>query len=340
MIKPYRVRAINKWCHGFSLFFLVGGLLGGCASLPDTSGYTAASIQVKEAVGTSGDVVQAELASAIKAGATTANVEYVQNLKAAWAATMNSMDAMVAYAQSIEQIVDAGTKGAESVRQVGDSVKKLVDAVKVDATTGASAKLVQLSTDTVAFVYGEYAKYIAAKSLEEALAKFGPSMVKISALVKAQVVDARMLFVEQIEAQVQQLDADDESGYGVWIKKKTELNEKQKTATSQLLALIPLHSSSDPAKANDVKTTLAQLEIANRQIAPYLDEYNEKLKAIRQREKMGVSILGAAENAVAEWGVAYQQLAQAVKERKPVNVDSLVAAVAEVRTLSQRWREL
>ena len=340
MIKPYRVRAINKLCHGFSLFFLVGGLLGGCASLPDTSGYTAASIQVKEAVGTSGDVVQAELASAIKAGATTANVEYVQNLKAAWAATMNSMDAMVAYAQSIEQIVDAGNKGAESVRQVGDSVKKLVDAVKVDATTGASAKLVQLSTDTVAFVYGEYAKYIAAKSLEEALAKFGPSMVKISALVKAQVVDARMLFVEQIEAQVQQLDADDESGYGVWIKKKTELNEKQKTATSQLLALIPLHSSSDPAKANDVKTTLAQLEIANRQIAPYLDEYNEKLKAIRQREKMGISILGAAENAVAEWGVAYQQLAQAVKERKPVNVDSLVAAVAEVRTLSQRWREL
>ena len=340
MIKPYRVRAINKWCHGFSLFFLVGGLLGGCASLPDTSGYTAASIQVKEAVGTSGDVVQAELASAIKAGATTANVESVKNLKATWAATMNSMDAMVAYAQSIEQIVDAGNKGAESVRQVGDSVKKLVDAVKVDATTGASAKLVQLSTDTVAFVYGEYAKYIAAKSLEEALAKFGPSMVKISALVKAQVVDARMLFVEQIEAQVQQLDADDESGYGVWIKKKTELNEKQKTATSQLLALIPLHSSSDPAKANDVKTTLAQLEIANRQIAPYLDEYNEKLKAIRQREKMGISILGAAENAVAEWGVAYQQLAQAVKERKPVNVDSLVAAVAEVRTLSQRWREL
>ena len=121
-----------------------------------------------------------------------------------------------------------------------------------------------------------------------------------------------MLFVEQIEAQVQQLDAGG-SGYGDWIKKKGELNEKQKTATSQLLALIPPHSSSDPAKANDVKTTLAQLEIANRQIAPYLDEYNEKLKAIRQREKMGISILGAAENAVAEWGVAYQQLAQAVK---------------------------
>ena len=339
MTKRWRVLAIKRLWHGFSVLALVGGLLGGCASLPDTRGYTAASIQVKEAVGTTGDVVQAELSSAINAGATTANDESVKKLKAAWAATMSSLDAMVAYAQSIEQIVDAGNKGAESAQQVGASVKKLVDAVKVDATTGASAKLVQLSADTVAFVYGEYAKHIAAKSLEEALDNFGPSMVKISALVKAQVADARMLFVEQIEAQVQQLDAG-ESGYGDWIKKKGELNEKQKTATSQLLALTPPRSSSDPAKVNDVKTTLAQLEIAHQQIAPYLIEYNEKLKAIRQREKAGLSILGASENAVAAWGVAYQQLAQAVKERRPVNVDSLIAAVAEVRTLSQRWREL
>ena len=339
MTKRCRVLAINGLCHGFWFFVLVGGLLGGCASLPDTRGYTAASIQVREAVGTTGDVVQAELASAIKAGATTANNESVKNLKAAWAATMSSLDGMVAFAQSIEQIVDAGNKGAESARQVGDSVKRLVDTVKVDATTEASAKLLQLSTDTVAFVYGEYARHIAAKSLEEALDKFGPSMVKISTLVKAQVADARMLFAQQIEAQVQQLDAGG-SGYGDWIKKKGELNEKQKTATSQLLALTPPPSSSDSAKVNDVKTTLAQLEMAQQQITPYLNEYNEKLKAIRQREKAGLSILGAAENAVAAWGVAYQQLAQAVKERRPVSVDSLVAAVAEVRTLTQRWREL
>ena len=75
----------------------------------------------------------------------------------------DSLDAMVAYAQSIEQIVDAGNKGAESARQVAESVKRLVDAVKVDAITGASAKVVELSTDTIAFVYGEYAKHIATK---------------------------------------------------------------------------------------------------------------------------------------------------------------------------------
>lgn len=339
MMQRCPVNAINNSCRGLSILVLVCGLLGGCASLPDTRGYTAATIQVKEAVGTTGDVVQAELRSAINSKATTANNESVKNLEATWAATMKSLDAMVAYAQSIEQIVDAGNRGAESARQVGDSVKRLVDAVKVDPKTGASAKVVQLSIDTVAFVYGEYAKHIAAKSLEEALDKFGPSMVEISALVKAQVADARRLFVEQIQAQVLELQSGS-SGYGNWIGKKEELSEKQKTATSQLLALTPPPSNVDQAKINDVKTTLAQLEVAQQHIAPYLAEYNEKLKAIRQREKAGLSILGAAENAVAAWGVAHQQLVQAVKERKPVNVDSLVAAVAEVRTLSQRWREL
>ena len=330
------VNAINNSNRGLSILVLVCGLLGGCAALPDTRGYTVATIQVKEAVGTTGDVVKAELKSAINSKATTANDESVKNLDAAWTATMKSLDAMVAYAQSIEQIVDAGNRGAESARQVGDSVKRLVDAVSVDAKTAAGGKAAELSIDTVAFVYGEYAKHIAAKSLEEALDKFGPSMVAISALVRAQVADARRLFADKSRLRFSSWTV----GYGDWVKQKGDLSKKQKTATSQLLALTLPPSSVDQVKINDAKTTLAQLEVAQQHIAPYLAEYNEKLKAIRQREKAGLSILGAAENAVVAWGVAHQQLVKAVKERKPVNVDSLVAAVAEVRTLSQRWREL
>jgi hypothetical protein len=82
------------------------------------------------------------------------------------------------------------------------------------------------------------------------------------------------------------------------------------------------------------------MEIAHKQIAPYLDEYKERIAPIRQREKAGRSILGAAENAVAAWGIAHQELVKAVKERKPVSLESLIAAVVEVRTLTQRWREL
>ncbi|MBN4055001.1 hypothetical protein JYT15_00680 [Acidimicrobium ferrooxidans] len=334
MTQACRVDEIKRWCCGFAI--LVGGLLGGCTSLPNTSGYTAATIQVRQAVATTGEVVQQELRMAIKAKATTADNESVKNLKAAWAATMKSLDAMVAHAQSIEQIVDAGNTGAESAKQLANSVKKLLDAVKVDAMSGASATLAQLSTDTVAFVYCEYLKHSAAKSLEVALDRFGPSMAKISALVQAQLGDARRLFVQQIAAQVNRLEQGG-TGYGGWIKRNGQLNEEAEKAIDLLVSGI---KNKKPKEVTKAKTTIADTEIGRKAIAPRLAEYAAKLNPIRQRGKAGRSILGAAENAVAAWGVAHQQLVKAVKERKPVTVKSLIAAVVELRALTQRWREL
>ena len=343
MTHRWRMGASKSSCGGFVILVLVGSLLWSCTSLPNTRGYTAATIQVKQAVGTTGDVVEEELRSAISAGATTANDESVKNLKAAWASTMRSLDAMVVHAQSIEQIVDAGNKGAESAKQVADSVKNLVDAVKVDALTGAGATVFQLSTDTVAFVYGEYSKHVSAQSLEEALEKFSPSMAKITALVQAQIADARRLFDEQIEAQVQLLQTpaqtpeDAGKRFGNWIKRRGELDETAAQATQLLVRGIKNNKPDDIARA---KVMIANVEAGQKMIAPRLAEYEAKIQPIRQREKAGRSILGTAENAVAAWGVAHQQLAKAVKERKPVSVESLTAAVVEVRTLMQRWREL
>lgn len=122
MIQRSRVGASLQRYDILAMLVLVTGLLGGCATLPDTSGYTAATIQVKYAVATTGEVVEAELVAAKDAGATTANTASVEKFNAAWAQTVKSLDGMVAHAQSIEQIVDAGNKGSESAKQVaGDS---------------------------------------------------------------------------------------------------------------------------------------------------------------------------------------------------------------------------
>jgi len=338
MTQECKVHVANRRWRGLWALVLLASLLGGCTALPDTRGFTVATIQLKEAMGTTGEVVKAEVASARSAGAIALGDASARKLDAAWSATMTSLDAMVTYAQSIEQIVDSGNRGAESARKVADSVKRLLDTVKIDATTGASAAVAGLAADTAAFVYGEYAKHVAAQSLEESLIKFGPSMVQITALINAQVADARSLFVVQIETQVEHL----RSGnlYGDWIKRNDELGKQQKSATLQLLTLTSAGPARQPAKINELKALLAQLDLVQRQIAPHMNEYNEKLEAIRRREKAGLSIIGAAENALATWGATQSQLALAVKERKPVNVDSLIAAVAEVRTLTQRWREL
>jgi len=184
---------------------------------------------------------------------------------------------------------------------------------------------------------------VSTKSLEEALDKFGPSIAKITVLVQAQIADARRLFVEQIEAQVQvlqmQAQTPEDAGvrYGAWIKRHGELDETAELATRLLVHGIRNNTPGDIAKA---KAILANVETGQKMIAPRLAEYAAKLHAIRQREKVGLSILGAAENAVAAWGNAYQQLVKAVKERQPVSVASLTAAVVEIRPLIQRWREL
>lgn len=327
---------VNRACAGLAALFLIGSILGGCRSLPDTSGYTTATIQVKQAVATIGEVVQAELVSAIDAKATAADHASVKRFEAAWAATVGSLDAMVVHAQSIEEIVDAGSEGAKSAIKVADSVKTLVDAAKVDATTAVSGELVQLSTDTVAFVYGEYSKYVAAKSLAGALDRFGPSMAKINGLVQAQIKDAQRLFVQQINAQVNRLEADS-AGYGAWIKQNDKLNKQAETAVALLGRAI---SEGDDPNIAMAQKMIADTEIGREAIAPRLAEYEAKLSALRQREKAGRSILGAAANAIAAWGTTHEQLAQAVRDCKPVSVESLIAAVVEIRTLTQRWREL
>ena len=343
-------------------------LVGGCTALPNTRGYTNATIQIRQSVVTAGNAVETELASAISAGAVTDSSTRIEAFKGCWAQTVGSLDAMVRYAQSIEQIVDGGNKGAESAKQVADSVIGLVETVKVDAMSGAAGKVLELSMQTAAFAYGEYAKWIAAKSLEEALDLVGPSVAKVSILVQAQIADAKRLFVQQSEAQILELKGD----YEEWIQHGKQLEVKQRIATNQLLGLIvpvsmPVRESLIKAiqknegsawnkmsaaqrnaslekfrelRIEQVETAMARLESARGQIAPYLEEYGTRLSQIRQRNKAGLAIIDASENAVAAWSTAYQALAQAVKERKPMSVQSLLTAVAEIRTLTQRWREL
>jgi hypothetical protein len=317
------------------LLFICSLLFHGCTKLPDTSGYTIATIQVKQAVATTGDVVKEELMSAIQAEATSADQSSVKDFEKVWAVTLRSLDAMVVHAQSIEQIVDAGNKGAQSAKAVADSVKNLVDTVKVDTISGTTAKVFELSADTVAFVYGEYSKHVSAKSLEDALDKFGPSITKITVLIQAQMSDAHRLFDEQTAAQYLKLQSD--LRYGSWIKRHGELDTLAALATQLLVRALEKNNTSEITKA---KTMLADLDVASRVIAPRMAAYREDKAEIAQREKIGRSIIGSAELAVAAWGSAHQQLVKAVKERKAVSVESLTATITEIRTLIQRWREL
>ena len=320
--------------RGLGILVLVGFMLVGCATLPDTSGYTTATIQLKQAVATAGNVVETELESA-----GTVPVKKVKDFQNAWEATVASLDAMITYAESIEHIVDAGNKGAESAKQVADSVKKLAEAVKVDAMTGAAGKVFGVAADTGAFVYGEISKIGAAKKLDEALSKAGPWIVKINNMVQLQVEDAGRLFHRQIKVQFDNLKTGGDTGYGAWLKINKAIGNTQLEAVKEMSKLLDT-SPIDLVAVNNLQTELVQIQKTRNQIAPHLIEYETKLVEIRNREKTGLSIIRASENAIAEWGTAHENLVRAVKDHKPVSVESLTMAVVEIRTLIERWRKL
>ena len=333
MIQLYR-DAMSQSFRGLIVLVLVGVVLGGCATLPDTSGYTTATIQVKQAVATAGNVVETELESA-----GTVPDKKVKEFQNAWKTTVASLDAMITYAESIEQIVDAGNKGAESAKQVADSVKKLAMAVKVDAMTGAAGEVFGVAADTGAFVYGEIAKIGAAKKLDEALSKAGPWVVRINNMVQLQVADARRLFHRQIKDQVDSLKTGGSTGYGDWLKINRAIGNVQLETMKEMRQLLDA-SPIDLVAVNKLQAELDQIEKNRNQIAPHLVEYAAKLAEIRNRGKSGLNIIRASENAIAAWGTAHQSLVRAVKDRKPVSVESLTMAVVEIRTLIERWRKL
>ena len=326
--------SMSQSFRGLVILVLVGFMLVSCATLPDTSGYTTATIQLKQALATAGNVVETELESA-----GTVAAKRIKEFQNAWKATVASLDAMITYAESIEHIVDAGNKGAESAKQVADSVKKLADAVKVDAMTGAAGEVFGVAADTGAFVYGEIAKIGAAKKLNEALSKAGPWVVRINNMVQLQVEDAGRLFHRQIKDQFDGLKTGTDTGYGDWLKINKAIGNAQLEAIKEMSKLFNT-SPIDLVAVNNLQAELVQIQKTRNQIAPHLIEYETKLAEIRKREKAGLNIIRASENAIAEWGTAHQNLVRAVKDRKPVSVESLTMAVIEIRTLIERWRKL
>ena len=314
------------------ILVLLNWLLAGCTSLPNTSGYTTASIQLKQAVVTTGNVVEQELLSAIEVKAINIDQNNVNEFQEAWSATNGVLDAMVVHAQSIEQIVDAGKKGEDSARNIANSVEKLVKAIDV-------AFPAKPGVDTVVHLYSEYSRYVAGKSLEETLDKSGPIIANISKLVEENLKDAGRLFNLQIEAQVQELDVQ----FGEWNTLHDRFSTHALEAVKNLESIIKDKEASDIEKAEamtKMKDELKFIENGLKMIEPHLAEYKAIKKAILRRKQAGNLIFGAAENAITAWGATHQQLATAVKERKIVSVESLTTTVVEIRSLIQRWREL
>lgn len=322
-----------------SLTLILVALLGACTALPDVGPFNEATILMRSATAGAGDLSLKELKTTRQAGASDLSEANAKKLEAALASNKKSLDALVDYTASLQAIVDSGNSGADSARALLDSVTKLAGAAGAPMLPGASEGLVKLAGDTVAFVYGEIARHLAAQRLEEALDAMAPSMAKLVTLLDAQLGDLEGVFALCIAAQVDHLNAGTDGGYGDWLKKQTRFDVLKLGALRELEEAL----AASPANATKVKEAtarLAQVDAALKSVAPKVAEHRQKMDAVIAREVAGKATLLAARSALRNWIAAHEALVKAVKGRQPFSATSLAAAAAEAKTLYERWRTL
>ncbi|MBV9883327.1 MAG: hypothetical protein JO276_09990 [Sphingomonadaceae bacterium] len=297
-----------------------------CTPLPDTSGYTAASSQLKQSAAAVGTVMHDELARTTdripgeqnRARLATATI----NFDNAWHDTVGSLSAMADYAQSVEDLTNAGNHGADSARQLSQSVLSLAGAVGI----APGAAVAGAAVDTFALLNSAVANIRASRSLTASLAAADPLMQDIAVRVKRQVDAAEHMFNVLISQQRVEIDA----AYGRVRNIDDELRRQEIDAAANATG------SGDSA----LQANLTRLRDARALMAPRVAEYQAAVETVATRERAGRNLFLATRTALQSWADSHSRLVRAVQERRPVSFQSLMAASQDVRDLVQRWRDL
>lgn len=307
--------------------------VGACTALPDTSGYTAASLQLKSAAAAAGTALSAELgrmAGQVPESRRADATAIATNFDAAWKTTVDSLGALGRYAESIEEVTRAGNGGGEAARGVAASVSSLAGALGV--VPGAA--LVGVATDTFALLNTQIANIRAARSLERSLDIADPLVQDMANVVAGQIGTARTLFTQAIDFQRSALDfsVDDISGLD------SQLQQMENEAAITLAGLAAQGASED--RRRSAEAALKRVRDGRAALAPRMTAYAAAREALAARARAGAELFAASERALASWRESHQKLVRAIRERRPVSFQSLAAASEDIRTLIERWRDL
>jgi hypothetical protein len=298
-----------------------------CTSLPDTSGYTAATFELKQSAVAVGDVMHTEMARTAAQipgeGNQARLAAAAANFDTAWQVTVTSLSAMGDYARSVEELTNAGNHGAESAQQLSQSVLALAGAVGFVPGAAVAGTVV----DTFARLYGEVANIRASRSLAASLAAADPIMQGIAGTVSGQVDEAEGIFNQLISQQRRQIN----SAFDHISNLDAELQRQE---------IEIVGSASQGSGGSALQANLTRLRDARALLAPRVAERQAALDAVAARERAGRNLFVATRTALHNWGESHSRLVKAVQERRPVSFQSILAASQDVRSLIQRWREL
>lgn len=308
------VRLNSRLGQPLAILSLLGSL-GGCTTpLPDATPFHKMTLELRSAIAAGLVVVEGELRAAeLNEEADQLNAERCQRLAAA--------DSMVAYAESIKMLTDAGNKGNETVAAAVNSLESLGKATGVTMVTNAAFISIKL--------FKELDNIRARSTLTEVIQKAQPLVTAGAVLVAKEI--GNMTSILRTAADRRVTDHEKE--------RKNDTNKRERVLEKRRKLWEGIHCKS--VNAETVRDCLARLEVLGHGLK-VMDEwylpFEAKRKAILDRETAGRKLLAATKYAVLDWASAHSQLALAIENGWQVDPKALAESIVEIRDLIRRMR--
>jgi hypothetical protein len=317
--------------------------LVGCATIPDLSGYTAATDQLRQSVKSAGESVttEIELVSLVfkESGGDATTISQLTDAKdkfqKQWEERNKAMTAIVGYASSLEAIASAGKDGKESAKALGDSIEGLLSTLGIVP----GAQLANVANETIQIIYAEVAKVKAQESLEKSLQATGPIMEQMVAIIEVDSAALKASFEIAIDAQILQLQRNNEP-----VRSGNERDALIKLRDKGNKELVnELKKTDQNNHANKIKELGENISVIDKRLSalnPEWVSYTNDLKELHSRKRIGLALMQASSKALTAWKGTHVKLSDAVKNKRSPSIHEVIAAANDIQQLVKKWGEL
>ncbi len=307
----------------------------GCVSLPDLAPFADATAEVHRGVQSGHDAARAELE--LLASLHPDDPDYtgfVERLSAAWKTRLAATDALVAYADSLAAIAEAGNKGAEDARSLAGSVDKLLSAV------GSTAVVPGTAVEIGAAAYGAIAKIRATKALKDALGIANPVVQDIGKILGKDLEKlADLMKREELQADVENaVKRSYETRLSASLSYRDALIARRKADQMSIAASVAAPAASTeatdlPIRRQRLLETEELLEATEAWYAPMVKDLDD----VERRFTAQRSLVEKTRKAVSQWMETHHGLTTTVAEGSAqVNTRLLLDTAFEIRGILEK----
>ena len=298
--------------------------LTGCGALPDARPFAEASSALSSSVRASGQAVADSLRDAgslMRPSEAKDYEELAQSLDKAWSQRVKATQGALAYSQAIAELIAAGQGGAQTARQVGDSLEALAGAAGISMGAPAAA----VAGNVAGFVFERIALVRAAQKLEDAVLLAQPAIDRIADHLAAETAgQLKPLLAAGYKNSVSAI----KDGYSA------EEGFAQTLAARRVNALQALLNQ--PEREAELMT----LERLTAYVSPRLQERDQKIAQASRAYRTRLALVNTLAGAAPVWAGAHRDLARAIQDKRKVSVTELQETVSELKELIKQVRAL